>query len=221
MHEYNDSANWLNTTQHNLLPSGDWYNFTAADTAVELQMRLWTGIDGTNIGLVFDGSPPWTPEKGRGWLNYNYGITSRALRWIPMGGTTWITGTDFLTASHWYDIKGVMDFSPIAGGATPTISYYFRDLGTALDGSTPAMSNPTGYVAAAGLQNMNMFEGTLPTDYRASMFYIATARNGSGYQNAIDLVGLYNPNVIPEPSTLALLAAGLIGLLAYAWRKRK
>ena len=27
--------------------------------------------------------------------------------------------------------------------------------------------------------------------------------------------------VVPEPSTLALLAAGLIGLLAYAWRKRK
>jgi hypothetical protein len=25
----------------------------------------------------------------------------------------------------------------------------------------------------------------------------------------------------PEPSTLALLATGLVGLLAYAWRKRK
>ncbi|MBN1395135.1 MAG: PEP-CTERM sorting domain-containing protein [Pirellulales bacterium] len=28
-------------------------------------------------------------------------------------------------------------------------------------------------------------------------------------------------NQVPEPSTLALLACGLIGLLAYAWRKRK
>ena len=27
--------------------------------------------------------------------------------------------------------------------------------------------------------------------------------------------------VVPEPGTLALLAAGLLGLLAYAWRKRK
>ena len=26
---------------------------------------------------------------------------------------------------------------------------------------------------------------------------------------------------VPEPSTLALLTSGLIGLLAYAWRKRK
>ena len=34
----------------------------------------------------------------------------------------------------------------------------------------------------------------------------------------IDSVSL---SVVPEPSTLVLLAAGLFGLLAYAWRKRR
>ena len=29
------------------------------------------------------------------------------------------------------------------------------------------------------------------------------------------------PNATPEPSTVLLLATGLLGLLAYAWRKRK
>ena len=32
---------------------------------------------------------------------------------------------------------------------------------------------------------------------------------------------LLTPVVTPEPSTLLLAASGLIGLLAYAWRKRK
>ena len=28
-------------------------------------------------------------------------------------------------------------------------------------------------------------------------------------------------SVVPEPSTIALLTTGLLGLLAYAWRKRR
>jgi hypothetical protein len=35
------------------------------------------------------------------------------------------------------------------------------------------------------------------------------------------LSGFANQKVVPEPSTLALLAAGLLGLIAYAWRKRR
>ena len=38
----------------------------------------------------------------------------------------------------------------------------------------------------------------------------------------IDNISLSSPTIlVPEPSTLALLAAGMIGCLACAWRKRR
>jgi len=38
---------------------------------------------------------------------------------------------------------------------------------------------------------------------------------------AIQMLTAAGLTVVPEPGTLVLLAAGLLGLLAYAWRKRK
>ncbi len=49
--------------------------------------------------------------------------------------------------------------------------------------------------------------------------FIADA-DGVGSAIALDNVRL-DATVVPEPGTLALLSAGLFGLLCYAWRKRK
>ncbi len=75
---------------------------------------------------------------------------------------------------------------------------------TAGDGSSFLLDQ--NYHEFAGLSTPN---GTIAID-----FY----RTGDvGHLNAFQLVS----HTVPEPSTLALLAAGLVSLLAYAWRKRK
>lgn len=45
---------------------------------------------------------------------------------------------------------------------------------------------------------------------------ITTTEGGNGYLGSFTA-----PAAVPEPSTLALVVSGLVGLLAYAWRKRR
>lgn len=66
-------------------------------------------------------------------------------------------------------------------------------------------------------------EGTVSIAY-GKMLYLQL---GPSYQNTTtdfwydDSIVTFTVSGIPEPSSLMLMASGIIGLLAYAWRKRK
>jgi hypothetical protein len=87
-------------------------------------------------------------------------------------------------------------------------------------------------------QNGADFTGTLSTLGGATVIQhtytslVQTSANGYAYIGQAtlfgDVVDVSSPafdnfslTVVPEPGTLAIIATGLLGLLAYAWRKRK
>ena len=59
-------------------------------------------------------------------------------------------------------------------------------------------------------------------EYQGGLWYFKGLMQDVGvYNTALGAAQIQALATIPEPSTLALLAAGLIALPAYAWRKRK
>ncbi len=123
-----------------------------------------------------------------------------------------------LTFGDWYEFKGVMDFSVLGG----QVAWSIRDMTLGETLFTPLTFKKYSVNASPWtyLQDVTTVPmGLVPVggNYTATGFGFV-AQRGSSYELYADN---FRIGAIPEPSTLALLASGLIGLLAYAWRKRK
>ncbi len=134
----------------------------------------------------------WTPFEGTDWCVAATGGGAKAGIVIPTGYTA--MGVNFHFENEPNEIAGTINLSD---ETTVALSVTGPD---PLDPHTPVF-----------------FGAVSTTPVTISSFTLDATSAGVFYS----FVSYGTSTVVPEPSTLALLATGLIGLLCYAWRKRK
>jgi len=163
-------------------------------------------------------------ENGKGPHYIALKGTSSAMAYISpaWGGTNYWrlcvrnqSGSDTVSSSTSYYAKAgethfvVMKIEFDANGVNEKVSMYL-DPALNAEPSTPLFSINTVNIGTVGGWEFLLRGSSGNTD----TVHADEIRIGTTWADVA-------PVAVPEPSTIALLASGLVGLLAYAWRKRK
>ena len=223
-------------------------SFSSADNAVEQYVQMMVNGSGDNTGSIyggfqFDGLRLGYAEK-IGLFRTSVNVTNRLtvgemrFNFVPNNygldstrtNRLYYVSTEKADLGDWYEFKGVMDFSYLD---EPTntyglVTWYKKNLS---QGETDFSLITFGrYDVHAGWVYDGVDVTSIPMGLTTStpgQYTITSmgvyAQRGSSYELYADNLSLGEPlpNMIPEPSTLAMLGMGLVGLLAYAWKKRK
>lgn len=194
---------------------------------------LGSGTDAWNLSGSWDGAT--------GWVRQNYFVNLSAGQLSKMNEEGW---------QAQMVVRNKMAPSALSGGiamrvstsatawdicvgsdsvGNPTLSYTdsarvltsvsLGQLGSAYH--TYALSGAPGAIAATlwvdGV-SYGQFDGYVPYAGDGDVFRFGCNDSRASYDANYSLVSF---NTVPEPATLTLLATGLLGLIAYAWRKRR
>jgi hypothetical protein len=181
-----------------------------------LQGRWTAHVDGT--GAPTSSGDFWLPTnintmKTRSCNQYwQFAPTNSAINFDSNVGSATIWTNLTADVAHGLPYGGGRDAAPVGNNFTFFSGSWYT---SAYDGDLVAPANP------------NYSSSGTDSTYLAALFVTSTTPDaGIAYDGVISFTYAGGTTEVghfvttPEPCTLALLAAGLVGLVAYAWRKR-
>jgi hypothetical protein len=183
------------------------------------------GSDVTINGVLFTGSGTTVPgcQSGTGWsVDAPYPVTGTGAENVA-GNVGSLVG-DFLCYGD-TQAASVLTISGLTTGQSYVATLYGKGWNNVGDRNQ---------LVVASDSSSTYFDQNYTGDGNGNMLHFAYTASGStmtlsftpqvanGLEwNSFHFYGFSNEVAIPEPGTIVLLSTGILGLLAYAWRKRK
>jgi hypothetical protein len=184
-------------------------------------------LDASNRGYYYEPSSDFVSTMSEGGV-FNafrnssppapYTLTTLTNPVSPVFDSTPPSGSDH---EKWYTCEIRVATSSFASGQSATFSFWVGPQGTPSNLLTQVK------IASDSMPGMNDGKSKTVTwndDGKCFIDFACQGYSGTTFvfqPSAFDNIQVIAHGEIPEPGTLVLLAAGLLGLLAYAWKKRR
>jgi hypothetical protein len=207
---YSNDAALDNTTLNTLYPAADWQTIQMGEDANNLYVYAHYYNNGSTTVNAGGGS-----ARSSAMYIYSHTLAGPTTLVDGINANVEVTGIYYRSSSYYI---GYATWNGSAWGSTTNLAW----------GTTAASATESGvgssyridFEFAIPLSVLGAGSGVAPwIDWVADAK--ATVSSGGTYNFDLYPSSGFNTYGVPEPGTLALLAAGLVGMCAYAWRKRK